>query len=110
MQKTRVGTEAVYFLLKHTFEDLQFNRAEWRCNKLNEASKKSALSFSFTFEGCLRNYMETKGTIRDTLVFSVIKDEWEEIKKALENWLLPNNFDVDGNEKVKLQNFLSPQI
>jgi RimJ/RimL family protein N-acetyltransferase len=46
MQKTRVGTEAVYLLLKHTVEDLQFNRAEWRCNKL----KQSALRFRLTFE------------------------------------------------------------
>jgi RimJ/RimL family protein N-acetyltransferase len=101
MQKTRVGTEAIYLILKYSFEDLTCNRVEWRCNKLNKPSEKSAARFGFIYEGMLRSHMETKGKIRDTLVFSIIKDEWSLRKRTFENWLSPLNFDENGKEKVK---------
>lgn len=109
MQKTRIGTESIYLLLKHSFESLNLNRVEWRCNKLNEASKKSALRFGFVYEGMLRSHMISKNTIRDTLVYSIIKEEWEDIKTALEKWLSASNFDENGGEIVKLKDFHAPK-
>jgi RimJ/RimL family protein N-acetyltransferase len=107
IQKTRIGTEAVYLLLKHSFESLNLNRVEWHCNKLNEASKKSALRFGFIYEGMLRSHMISKNTIRDTLVFSIIKEEWQGIKTAFEKWLLSTNFDENGIERAKFRSFLN---
>lgn len=39
---------------KHAFNDYGYRRCEWKCNDLNEASKKAAKRFGFTFEGIFR--------------------------------------------------------
>jgi RimJ/RimL family protein N-acetyltransferase len=51
MARSRLATEALYLFARHAFDDLGYRRFEWKCNNLNEPSKRSAERFGFTFEG-----------------------------------------------------------
>jgi glycine/D-amino acid oxidase-like deaminating enzyme len=45
-QRTGANTEACWLLLRHAFEDLGYRRMEWKCNALNEASRRAAPTVS----------------------------------------------------------------
>ena len=100
--RTRMATEAVYLHLHHAFETLGYRRFEWKCNNSNEASKRAAMRFGFTFEGVFRQHMFTKGANRDTAWYSIIDSEWPGIRAAYEHWLRPANFTPNGNQLTKL--------
>lgn len=105
IQRTTAATEAVYLLLRHAFRNLGYRRVEWKCDNLNEASKRAALRFGFTFEGVFRQHMIIKGCNRDTAWFAVLDGEWERLEKAFEGWLSPENFDDWGRQKRRLEEF-----
>ncbi|MCP5177119.1 MAG: GNAT family N-acetyltransferase [Moraxellaceae bacterium] len=101
MQKTSLATEAMYLMMKRAFE-LGYRRYEWRCNALNQASRKAAQRFGFSFEGVLRQATVSKGRNRDTAWYAAIDEEWPVLKAAFEQWLSPSNFDEHGQQKVPL--------
>ncbi len=90
-QRTRANTEANYLLLRHCFEGLGYRRMEWKCNALNEPSRRAALRLGFSYEGTFRQHMIVKGENRDTAWFSLLDHEWPEVKAALESWLYEGN-------------------
>jgi RimJ/RimL family protein N-acetyltransferase len=98
LQRTTAGTEAMYLMMKRAFDELGYRRYEWRCNALNEASRKAARRLGFQFEGVFRQSGITKGRNRDTAWFSILDREWPVIKIALESWLARENFDSNGNQ------------
>ena len=49
--------------------------------------------------------MIAKGHNRDTAYFSMLDGEWPDRKRSLERWLLPDNFDRDGRQKISLAAF-----
>jgi RimJ/RimL family protein N-acetyltransferase len=102
LQRTRGATEAMYLMARHVFEDLGYRRYEWKCNALNEPSRRAALRLGFTFEGIFRQHMIVKGRNRDTAWYSMLDSEWPVRKAAFERWLDPANFDEDGKQKTKL--------
>jgi RimJ/RimL family protein N-acetyltransferase len=102
LQRTRGATEAMYLMARHAFEDLGYRRYEWKCNALNEASRRAALRLGFTFEGIFRQHQIVKGRNRDTAWFSMLDKEWPQRKKALERWLDPSNFSDEGEQKQRL--------
>jgi RimJ/RimL family protein N-acetyltransferase len=102
LQRTPLGTEAQYLLARYVFETLRYRRYEWKCNSLNEPSRRAALRYGFAFEGVLRNHMIAKGRNRDTAYFSMLDSEWPACKAAFERWLDPENFDSDGRQKSRL--------
>ncbi len=102
LQRTRGATEAMYLLARHVFEELGYRRYEWKCDALNEASRRAALRLGFTFEGVFRQHMIVKGRNRDTAWFSMLDCEWPVRKAAFERWLDPSNFDADGRQRSKL--------
>jgi len=101
--RTRLATEALYLHARHVFEDLGYRRFEWKTNNHNEASKRAAQRFGFTFEGIFRQHMIVKGENRDTAWFSMLDTEWPGRKAGFEAWLDPGNFDAEGNQKAKLR-------
>ena len=103
MQRTTLTTEVFYLLAKYAFEDMKYYRLQWKCNKLNVASKKAAERFGFAYEGCWRQEMIEKGYYRDSLYYSMLGKEWEVVKQELEAWLEKGNFDENGKEKRKLK-------
>lgn len=105
LQKTRAGTEAMYLMARHAFDDLGYRRYEWKCDNLNAASKKAALRYGFTYEGLFRQDLVVKGKNRDTAWFSILDTEWPAVKSVFEAWLDPNNFDAQGQQKQSLSDF-----
>ena len=102
LQKTRAATEAIHLLMRHAFQDLGYRRFEWKCDSLNEPSRRAATRLGFRFEGRFRNHMVTKGRNRDTDWYSVTAGEWPAIRAAHETWLDPANFGADGRQRVAL--------
>jgi RimJ/RimL family protein N-acetyltransferase len=105
LQRTRGATEAMYLMARHAFEDLGYRRYEWKCNALNEPSRRAALRLGFTFEGIFRQHQIVKGQNRDTAWFSMLDSEWPGRKEALERWLAPENFSSAAEQKRCLSDF-----
>ena len=102
MAGTRVATEANFLFAKYAFDELGYQRYEWKCNALNAPSRRAAMRFGFRYEGHFRRAVIAKGRIRDTSWFSIIGDEWPALKTAYEAWLAPDNFDDQGRQKTRL--------
>ena len=98
LQRTRLGTEAVYLLLAHAFDDLGYRRCEWKCDSLNARSRRAALRYGFSFEGIFRQAVIYKGRNRDTSWYAMIDKDWPVLKRAFETWLAPSNFDAAGRQ------------
>ena len=105
LQRTREATEAMYLMMRHVFDELSYRRYEWKCNALNEPSRKAAARLGFTFEGIFRQHMVVKGQNRDTAWFSMLDSEWPARKRAFEAWLAPENFDEAGKQIQSLDAF-----
>jgi RimJ/RimL family protein N-acetyltransferase len=101
------ATEAQFLFAKYAFDDLGYRRYEWKCNNLNQPSKRAAERFGFKFEGVFRQHLIVKGENRDTAWYSIIDKEWPALRRAYEGWLDPANFDSDGRQKRRLEDFRS---
>jgi len=102
LQRTPAATEAIHLTMRHAFDELGYRRFEWKCDSLNEPSRRAAARLGFTYEGRFRNHMVTKGRNRDTDWFSVTDAEWPAVKAAHERWLDPANFDANGRQRTAL--------
>jgi len=102
LQRSRGATEAMYLMARHVFEELGYRRYEWKCNALNEPSRRAALRLGFSFEGIFRQHMIIKGRNRDTAWFSMLDSEWPARKREFERWLDESNFDSAGNQKTRM--------
>lgn len=100
--RTRVATEAFFLAARYAFDELGYRRFEWKCNALNEPSRRAAARFGFSYEGTFRQHMLVKGESRDTAWFSIIDGEWPARRLAFERWLDPSNFDAEGHQKRRL--------
>lgn len=99
MQRTKAATEAMFLLLKHAGDDLGYRRLVWKCNSLNEPSKRAAIRLGFTYEGRHRMHMVVKGRQRETDWYSIVGDEWPPCRDAIQAWLSPENFAPDGTAR-----------
>lgn len=102
LQRTRVATEALSLIAAYVFEDLGYRRFEWKCDSLNEPSRRAALRLGFTEEGTFRNHVVYKGRSRDTTWFSMTAEDWPRIDTAHRLWLDQSNFDANGQQRRKL--------
>jgi RimJ/RimL family protein N-acetyltransferase len=83
-QRTAVNTESKLLLLSHAFEDWQCIRVELITDVLNEQSRTAILRLGAKQEGILRRHLILpSGRIRDSVIFSIIKEEWPEVKARL---------------------------
>ncbi|MDP9366310.1 MAG: GNAT family N-acetyltransferase [Chloroflexota bacterium] len=82
-QRTGANLEATYLLLGYLF-GLGYRRIEWKCNALNERSRRAALGMGFAFEGIQEAHMVVKGRNRDTAWFRMLNHEWPERRARLE--------------------------
>ncbi|MCX6045713.1 MAG: GNAT family protein [Chloroflexi bacterium] len=86
VQRTPANTEATYLMLQHAFA-LGYQRLEWKCNALNERSRRAALRMGFQFEGIQESHMIVKDRNRDTAWFRILANEWPAVKTHLETLL-----------------------
>ncbi len=110
LQRTKASTEAQYLFAAYIFDVLGYRRYEWKCNNLNEPSKRAAERLGFIFEGVFRQHMIVKGRNRDTAWFSILDSEWPQRKAALEAWLDPGNFDSQGCQIKPLSFFQNSNV
>jgi len=101
LQRSPAATEAMYLMMRHAFE-LGYRRYEWKCDSLNENSRRAAERLGFTFEGLFRQASVYKGRSRDTAWYSVIDSEWPALREAFERWLDRDNFDAAGVQRSRL--------
>jgi RimJ/RimL family protein N-acetyltransferase len=85
-QRTGANTEATYLMLRHAFA-LGYRRVEWKCDALNERSRRAALRMGFTFEGIQEAHYIVKGRNRDTAWFRMLDREWPAAREHLERLL-----------------------
>jgi RimJ/RimL family protein N-acetyltransferase len=102
IQRTRKATEAIFLLAKDVFDDLGYRRLEWKCDSLNEPSRRAAERFGFSYDGIFRQHMIVKGRNRDTAWFSMTDGEWPMRRAAFDAWLAPENFDDEGRQRQSL--------
>ncbi len=86
VQRTAANTEATYLLLRHAF-GLGYRRVEWKCDVLNERSRRAALRMGFQFEGIQQYHYIVKGFSRDTAWYRILDREWPEVQAHLERLL-----------------------
>lgn len=102
LRRSPAATEAIYVLMRHAFDELGYRRMEWKCNALNERSRRAAERFGFTFEGVFRQHLVIKGRNRDTAWYAITDKEWPRVRAAFEAWLDPENFDEAGMQRRRL--------
>ncbi len=107
LQRTRAATEAIFLCGEYGFS-LGYRRFEWKCNNLNEPSRRAALRFGFQYEGLFRQHMVVKGRNRDTAWFSILDGEWPVRAQGFRRWLAPENFDGSGRQTLSLTVFNQP--
>jgi RimJ/RimL family protein N-acetyltransferase len=84
-QRTGVNTECKYLLLKYAFEKMNCIRVQFKTDARNERSVRAIERLGAVREGVLRNhYILLDGTFRDSVYFSILNQEWPEVKKRLE--------------------------
>ena len=105
LKRTRLATEAQYLLARYVFEELEYRRYEWKCDSLNQPSRRAAERLGFTYEGRFRQAVVYKGRNRDTDWLSMIDKDWPADKSRLEKWLSPDNFDKKGQQIKALSDF-----
>lgn len=102
LQKTAAATEAMYLMMRRVFDELGYRRYEWKCDDLNAGSKAAAARLGFQFEGVFRQATIYKDRNRDTAWFAILDKDWPEIRRRMESWLDPDNFDAEGRQKRSL--------
>lgn len=82
-QGTGINTEAKLQLLTRAFETLDCIAVEFRTHWHNQQSRRAIAALGAKQDGVLRNHRLWNGTLRDTVVFSVIAAEWPTVRMAL---------------------------
>ena len=83
-QRSPLNTECKLLLLEHAFENLKCLAVEFRTHRFNEPSRKAIMRLGAQQDGILRNHrISSNGTIRDTVVYSIIENEWGNVKSHL---------------------------
>ena len=88
VQRSAVNTEAKQLLLKHAFEILNCIAVEFRTSSFNLKSRAAIERLGAKLDGVLRSHQIVQDDIlRDTYVYSILKNEWPAVKQNL-TWKL----------------------
>lgn len=109
MARTPMATEAMYLMMAQAF-NLGYRRYEWKCNALNQPSRRAAGRLGFAFEGVFRQAIVNKGRNRDTAWFAVIDKDWPALQQAFLTWLAKENFAADGSQRRSLSSLTAPLL
>jgi N-acetyltransferase len=83
-QRTPLNSEAKLLMLRHAFEELGAHRVSLETDIRNEASQRANERLGAQREGVLRAHrVRPDGTLRDTVVYSVIAQEWPAVEEKL---------------------------
>jgi RimJ/RimL family protein N-acetyltransferase len=84
VQRSALNTQCKLLLLTHAFEKLDCIAVEFRTHFFNHASRRGIERLGAKQDGILRNHqIASNGTLRDTVVYSIIASEWPTVKVHL---------------------------
>jgi RimJ/RimL family protein N-acetyltransferase len=84
-QRTFVNTHAKFLMLRHAFEGLDCLAVEIRTHARNDQSRAAIERLGAKLDGILRQHMiMPDGHVRDTAVYSIVREEWPAVKASLE--------------------------
>ncbi len=84
LQRTGINKASKFLLLSFGFEQLGLNRIELKTSLLNIKSQGAMLKIGAVKEGILRRHMiADNGSVRDTVYFSFIREDWPSIKSGI---------------------------
>lgn len=87
-QRTHVNTACKLLLLTHAFETLDAGVVGWRTDHENHASRRAIERLGARRDGVLRHHAQRRdGTVRDTVMYSLLADEWPPVRERLTNRL-----------------------
>ncbi|WER44829.1 GNAT family protein [Cupriavidus sp. WKF15] len=85
VQRTPLNTECKLMLLRHAFEQLECIAVEFRTHWMNHQSRTAIARLGAKQDGVLRNHTRMPdGSLRDTVVFSIIASEWPAVRNHLQ--------------------------
>ena len=85
VQRTALNTEAKRLLLGHAFESLGAIAVEFRTDWFNQRSRAAIARLGAKQDGVLRNAVRRPdGSMRDTVVFSIIDSDWPSVRTHLD--------------------------
>lgn len=85
VQRTALNTECKLMMLTHAFERLACIAVEFRTHWMNQQSRAAIARLGAKQDGILRNHQRmADGSLRDTVVFSIIASEWPAVKRHLQ--------------------------
>jgi RimJ/RimL family protein N-acetyltransferase len=88
-QGTSVNPECKYLMLKYAFEQMKCIRVQFKADLRNDHSIHAIERVGAIREGVLRNHMVlADGTIRDSVIFSILDREWPDVKIRLQERLI----------------------
>lgn len=84
VQRTALNTQCKLLLLAHAFEKLDCIAVEFRTHFFNHQSRRGIERLGAKLDGILRSHqIAPNGTLRDTVVYSIIASEWPTVKAHL---------------------------
>jgi len=101
MKNSKTATAAMFLMADNAFKR-GYRRYEWKCDNLNEPSRRAAKRLGFIYEGVFRQATVYKKRNRDTAWFSITDGEWTKLRGAFTEWLSDSNFDDQGVQKNSL--------
>ncbi len=87
-QRTHINTTCKLLLLTHAFDTLGCNVVGWRTDNFNYASQRAIERLGAKKDGIIRGHkLRRDGTIRDTVMYSLHRGEWPEVRAHLNDFL-----------------------
>jgi len=84
-QRSAVNSTAKWLLMQHAFETLGARLVGWRTDNDNFASQRAIERLGAKKDGVIRHHaLRRDGTVRDTVMYSLLAGEWPEVKAHLE--------------------------
>lgn len=84
VQRTALNTQCKLLLLEHAFETMDCIAVEFRTHLFNHQSRRGIERLGAKLDGVMRNHqIAPNGTLRDTVVYSIIPGEWPTVKAHL---------------------------
>ncbi|TAG47047.1 MAG: GNAT family N-acetyltransferase [Betaproteobacteria bacterium] len=105
VQSSHVNTTCKLLLMQHAFETLGCAVVGWRTSHLNFASQRAIEKLGAKRDGAIRHHAPHRdGTIRDTVIYSMLASEWPAAKEKLEKRLASGGYrSADASPKVQLR-------
>ncbi|HMS19441.1 MAG TPA: GNAT family protein [Sphingorhabdus sp.] len=84
VQRTSINSEAKLLLLTHAFEAMDCVCVQFRTDHFNFASQRAIERLGAKRDGLIRNHMILDGRVRDSVLYSILANEWEGVKRNLQ--------------------------